>query len=859
MNMSEIIRKILDNTSILKEKPAFYYYENEMEKVFTYNDLNNLIKAFSKKIQGLEIQSKKNVIIVGNNSPYWPAAYLSAHVNGFSVVHGDVFFTSQEFDVIEKFTEPAFIICERSFSSFFSSDIKKIYFEDIKIESEDPDPDIIPLRKDQPMSIIFTSGTTGDPKGVMLSEENLLSNINTLSSMNGLITSRDRIISVLPFHHVYPFACTVLAPLYFGASLILPKSMKGEDVFGAIKKYKGTILIAVPRLLELFSNSIFKKAKESSWIKRKMFGLFFKISKIFNSHGINAGKILFSTIHKNFTDFRFFSCGGARLDSDLQKELNCLGFNIVEAYGLTETAPIAAINSFKNPVVGSCGKAAKGVSIKILPIGLLKDHGEICIKGPNVMMGYLNKQAETRKAITDGWFHSGDIGYIDKCGNVFITGRKKEIIVLSNGKNIYPEELEKQYIKSEKIKELCIMLFHGEKNTYLTAVVFPDKEYIVKNKIVDVYQEIKFEIENLSEKLPAHKRVNRIEIVENELPKTSLGKFRRYKIEEIIKEKEMRNVEKVAGVFVEDEDAFLHFVRNCLKFKGPLNYADNLETDLGFDSLGKLEFYSLLEKRFNFKIDDRIVGNIFTLNDIRSLLPSKLKSNDDFKKTTLSDALKTAPVVPFKDQIYADKNMLFTILRFIFYIISKIILKCLFRIKLTGKENLLGLKSPFIIAPNHNSFVDGFVMYAMLPFGIISNSFFISLPKYFDSFPISLFRKIFRVVLTGTHDTTIDSLKISYAMLKKGMILCVFPEGKRSLNGVVDKAKKGIGHVAELTMSPIIPVYISGTEKLYSRKNPGLHMSCIKIHIFEQIKIKKDHDILLKWQETLSDYGEKEK
>ncbi len=150
-------------------------------------------------------------------------------------------------------------------------------------------------------------------------------------------------------------------------------------------------------------------------------------------------------------------------------------------------------------------------------------------------------------------------------------------------------------------------------------------------------------------------------------------------------------------------------------------------------------------------------------------------------------------------------------------------------------------------------------MYAMLPFGIISNSFFISLPKYFDSFPISLFRKIFRVVLTGTHDTTIDSLKISYAMLKKGMILCVFPEGKRSLNGVVDKAKKGIGHVAELTMSPIIPVYISGTEKLYSRKNPGLHMSCIKIHIFEQIKIKKDHDILLKWQETLSDYGEKEK
>ena len=307
------------------------------------------------------------------------------------------------------------------------------------------EPEIIPLAPGQPMSIIFTSGTTSDPKGVMLSEENFLSNLAMLESMNGLITGRDRVLAMLPLHHVYPFTCTVLAPLYFGAAIIYPRSLKGEDIFAAVKNHGATAFVAIPRVLELLCDRIFQTAAAQPKIKQALFYCLLKISDVLQPLGINPGKRLFSTIHRNFKGFRFFASGGARLDMDVHKKLRALGFKIIEAYGLTETSPIAAMNTLSEQVPGSVGRAALGVELKIEKADSHLDQGEICIRGPNVMMGYFQRQDLTAEVVIDGWFHSGDLGYLDDQGHLFITGRKKEVLVLSSGKNIYPEELEKLY------------------------------------------------------------------------------------------------------------------------------------------------------------------------------------------------------------------------------------------------------------------------------------------------------------------------------------------------------------------------------------------------------------------------------
>jgi len=183
------------------------------------------------------------------------------------------------------------------------------------------------------------------------------------SSLKGLITSTDKVVAILPLHHVYPFTCTVLVPLYFGATLIYPASLKGEDIFKAVKIHNGTILVAIPRVLELFCKKVFDTIGSLPQRKKLPFSILYSIAAFFRPWNINFGKIFFHLLHEGFPSFRYFSCGGARLDIDVHKKLTSLGFTIVEAYGLTETSPIAAINSIDNPVPGSVGKAAPGVEI----------------------------------------------------------------------------------------------------------------------------------------------------------------------------------------------------------------------------------------------------------------------------------------------------------------------------------------------------------------------------------------------------------------------------------------------------------------------------------------------------------------
>jgi long-chain acyl-CoA synthetase len=352
--------------------------------------------------------------------------------------------------------------------------------------------------------------------------------------------------------------------------------------------------------------------------------------------------------------------------------------------------------------------------------------------------------------------------------------------------------------------------------------------------------------------------VTRIELVDEELPKTSLGKIKRYRVAELVKEKVSGAAAEQVEPALENRDLFLVFVRDTLKLKKFPSLAGNLETDLGLDSLAKLEFFFAIEERYGIKIAEEQAGNIFTLRDIRALIPDAASFEAEPESAMVADLVTGAPDIPLDRHVASGSNAAATAVRFCFYMACKTLLKLFFRARLEGVEHLRNTTPPFIIAPNHNSYIDGIVIYALLPFSILNRCFFVSLVQMFGRLPLSLAQKIGRIILTGTHDTAIRSLQYSYQILKAGGIMCVFPEGMRSVDGAVAQPKKGIGYAAQSSGAALLPVCIEGTQALLSRKNPGLHCTKITVTILPPIAPEGGlDDFLGTWRRTVQDYHDK--
>ncbi|MBU2591407.1 MAG: AMP-binding protein [Nitrospinota bacterium] len=618
--MEPILNRILGNCLRLEDKPAYIYYQNDQAHSLIYRDFLKLILSLKNAIDKENVPAGGRAILVGENSPHWSAAYLAAHMSGLTVVHGDANFTESEFANIEDFTEPSLILCDKKFSGVFKKTDKKIFIDEIAPLSNYVEPTIHPFPADQPMSIIFTSGTTAEPKGVMLSQLNYLSNLEMIADK--YYSAEDRFVSFLPFHHVYPFMGTVILPLYLGGTTILVKSLKGEDIFGAIKKHGGTTLITVPRLLELMWDNITEKIKAQPQIKQNIFKNLLKISRFLDRCSLPCGKIIFGSIHKNFPNFRCFACGGAPLGKELHRNLHAIGFTILEAYGLTETSPIAAINSLRTPLPGSVGRAAPGVEIKLTKKDLADPEGEICIKGPNVMMGYYKRPDLTAEAVRNDWFYTGDIGRISESGAIYITGRKKEVIILSNGKNIYPQELEQLYANPEKIKDLCIIMLKEGEREYLAVLINPCEDYFAGKHRDEIFEEIKSSIEESAKVLPSFQKVTRVELIFEDLPRTPMGKLRRFKVAEILERRVKPKTVPSESVSGND---FLDEINKLLRISENLSMDSHLDTDLGLDSLAKFSLFSGLEQNHGIKFSEEEMISVQTLKDLEDILNRKTK------------------------------------------------------------------------------------------------------------------------------------------------------------------------------------------------------------------------------------------
>ena len=511
------IKELVDRSaSLFGEKEAFVWSRENEEKHKNYTDLRQDVYTLSTYFNRLPV-SKKHFAIVGNSCYEWILSYLGIVVGGNVVVPIDKELSVNSISKLlstsdaecllydDEYEHLAVALKEQnpSISHFirFSALLDLCQQNAFPAETELPEPDA------QKMSIIlFTSGTTGDSKGVMLSHKNIAADIICGCAAIDL-TPEDRLLSVLPIHHTYELTCGILSMMYFGTTIYFNKQLK--EVSKNLVKYKPTTMMIVPLFAENLYKKIWAEAKKKG--KTKTLQRAIKVSDFLLKFGVDVRRKLFSDVHASFGGaLRTFVCGGAPLSPALISNYASFGIYLIEGYGITECSPLVAVNTDKWRKFNSVGKKVLNTEIKI-------DEGEICVKGDIVMLGYYKNEEETKAAFNGEWFRTGDLGYMDEDGFVYITGRKKNLIILANGKNVSPEELEAQLQNIDGILEVVV---YGDSNAVM-AEIYPDYEK------ENVEAAIREDIKTMNSALPSYKQIGKVKFRDTDFEKTTAKKIKR--------------------------------------------------------------------------------------------------------------------------------------------------------------------------------------------------------------------------------------------------------------------------------------------------------------------------------------------
>lgn len=523
----------------------------------TYKDLKEKINSLGTVlIEKFNLKDKK-IAVIGENSYRWYISYMVTICGVGVIVPLDrelpaneilnlvkragvkcIIYSSRKEELIDEIRENLdediiyinMNITEHS-SNAFSFDRLLLEGKDMMIKGNNSYLNA-KVDKEEFRILLFTSGTMSTSKGVMLSHKNLIANTMACYKLVPQVGSFT-FISILPMHHTYEFSLTYVYATFMGAKVGICEGLK--YMAKNIKELKPDILVVVPAIIEKVNQKIEKSIEESG--KAKSIKVMQEVTTGLSKIGIDLRRVVFKKIQENFGgNLKYLLSGAAPLDRELIKKMEAYGFIFMQGYGATETSPLISATTLNNRVAGTVGKSVYGVEVRI-DLSENEDEnsnvGEIIVKGDNVMIGYYEDDKRTKEVLRKGWFYTGDLGYFDLRGNLVITGRSKNVIVTSNGKNIYPEEIENEVNKIKLVKES--MVYGAKKNRQelvVTARVTLDKEYIEKeykntlsNK--DIYNMIWAEIKKINKNMVSYKAIKKLEIKEDEFEKTTTLKIKR--------------------------------------------------------------------------------------------------------------------------------------------------------------------------------------------------------------------------------------------------------------------------------------------------------------------------------------------
>ena len=821
------------------ERLALVDFENNH---INYIDLVNNIKYYSDNFINLE--ENKFGLIIMENRPEWIYSFFTIWDKNSAAIAIDAQSSPKEILYVLEDSNPDIIMCSNeteknileAISNYnFKDNIKVLNVDNFKIDDEkmkkiaNSEFELRNPEGNQTAAMLYTSGTTGSPKGVMLTYNNLMIEMEGIYE-KGIFDHRDQILALLPFHHVLPLTATVLLMLRYQTSIVFVRKIASKEIFEALEKNRVTALIGVPRVFKLFYDGI-KQQIDAKFITRAIFKIMSK------SKSIPLKRKVFSKVHKKFGGhLDFIVAGGAKLDPEIARFYETLGIYSLEGYGLTETSPVIAVNSKKERKIGTIGKKLYNVDVKI-------ENEELWVKGPIVMKGYYNKPEKTAEVMTeDGWFKTGDLAKIDEEGYITIIGRRNSMIVLSNGKNIDPETLENRLIaKSDKLIKEVGIFNHQNK---LAAIIIPDLLECRKRNINNVKTYIKNIVEDYNLSAHNYEKVLDYKVFEEELPKTRVGKLRRFMLPNLYEQ----NVVKKAKVAEPDNEVYKILKEYVKKAKGiEPQPEENLELEIGMDSLDIVEFFAYIENNFGLQLDEEKFAempNLKLLSEYINEKAVKIENNEINWKQIIEEAK------PIKD----DKNRWITKFLKVFL---DVIIKVYFRIQRNGREKLD--PKPKIYVSNHQSFIDPLILGSLLPKSILYNTIFLAIDWYFKKFPLKLLVSNGNVILIDINKNIRKSVEEIVGYLKSGKNVLIFPEGARTKDGKVAEFKKVFAIISKELGIDVQCLGIKGGFEAYSRYMKFPKPKKIKVAVLDIIKPEGSYEeIAEKAKEIITKYVESE-
>lgn len=811
-------------TSTFLEKTAIIAGERNV----SFSEALQYIDMFAEQIPSSD---QKRIIIFGENSEGWIYAFFSIWQQGGVAVPVDASSTVSDFSYILRDCVPHGIWTSQHNVSVVEQALAEtgleIPFHIIEEKmKQQPDisrplPDKLPWAElDIPYNqkvalIIYTSGTTGSPKGVMLSYQNLMANIKGVSQDVGIYTSYRRTMVLLPLHHVLPLMGSVVAPFWTGGGVAICPSLTAPDLMDTLCRGKVAIVIGVPRLWQMLYGGIKKKIDSNA-----ITAFLFRMCAFFRSRTLS--RIVFSSIRRKMGGhIRYFVSGGAALSKEIGEGLKTLGLDVLEGYGMTETAPIICFTRPTDIRPGCVGLPLPGIECKLV-------NGELCAKGPNVMIGYYNRPEETAAVIDkDGYIHTGDLATIDKKGRVTITGRTKEIIVLSNGKNIEPSEIEYKLEKYEQfVKEVAVT----QDNDLLRAIIVPQSTWASLLNDTQIEVALKHEvIEPYNRSVANYKKVMALTVYRGELPRTKLDKLQRFKLQSLLEA--TRSSQPTRKEEPEPDMEEYRIIKKYIEQekKVPVRPSSHVETDLAMDSLDKVGLQGFVEHTFGLKL---LVEQMATFPNIKAMAEyvashkTKVEVEEVDWYSLLNETISDLQI-PQASCLFPFVNKCF-----------KLFFRIYNSLRIHGRIQIPA-KGPYILAPNHQSFIDAPVVLSGLTWRQIQTCYFYATEEHVKSkFRRALANKNNVIIMEQAHLK--ESIQKLAQVLKNGKNIVIFPEGSRTHDGELGDFKLAFTILSKELNVPIIPVCIRGAYDALPRHRKYLYPRHIEIHYLPPVKPTAD-------------------
>ncbi|HEY8562039.1 MAG TPA: AMP-binding protein [Pyrinomonadaceae bacterium] len=797
---------------------------------YTYEDVKELTCRAAGFLAASGIKQGERVILFSHNMPEWGLTYFGILKAGATAIPIDPASSVEEIVNFARAGEASAIVLSPKLAAEnldlgeklldAGVEVKVWAFDEVfELQTEQEEARrnaLLPnkILSNSVASLIFTSGTTGTPKAVMLSHKNFVNMISMLSSVLEMDTT-DGVLSVLPMHHTFEFSAGFLTPFSNGTQITYLDELSAEELSRAIEHGHVTGMVGVPALWEMLHRRIKTRLRErGDWVADLADNVIEFNAWLRDNTPFNLGPIIFFPIHEGMGGrMRYLISGGSALSEKVQKDLHGLGFTVLEGYGLTESSPVLTVARPGNKLLrGSVGKPLPGVEVRI-------DNpdengvGEVVARGQNVMLGYYNNEEATEAVLHDRWLRTGDLGKLDEDGNLYIVGRSKDVIIDSNGKNIYPDEIEDLYGKSAFIKELSVVGLPDDDGEKVSALIVPDYEHDIALSRAETNKRVEEHFREISAALPFFKRVKVLHLTPFELPRTATRKVKRPEVVAMLQNLEERAKKKTKQVADTKGDDAALWIRKIVATVSnrPLSevaIGDKL-ADLGFDSLMFVELQAAVEDAGGRVASPDTLNEVQTVRELLTAVQrvdkSKKLVDEPKKEETKTDEIFVPSIIrKVGNQLidFAQERLYDTVLK----------------TKIEGETNV-PVHTNFIVAPNHASHIDTGLVKKALGKETAEQTVAVAAADYwFDTRYKRAYMNNFTTLVPIERTGSLrQSLRHVTEILKQGYNTLIFPEGTRSTTGEIQEFKPIIGYLALNEKVGILPIYLWGTYEAFPK------------------------------------------